>query len=737
MLIALLAPALPVRGQAGPARTDPSTQLADGIVGRPLVEGTRVYFVRRDKRTNFTSITVHDSAAGTTLDLKRGQFEAESLAADGSLLAWIERSEGQTRVQSLDLATRRERTLLDGHAARRVAELALAGQTLVYTAHGTAGSGVFAHVLATGSVRRMAAAGSGLVAGGGHVLWSAAQAAARGSEWRLYLDRLDGAAPTVLARSTAPFGGYDVAHDAVVWSVLPPAADRRVWLHHLADGTSEPISTTPARFPRLGAGRAVWAVEVAGSGPPALESYGLGDGRRSRLSFDGAGSVRTGSAAGPSIATWGMLAGGRVVWTDEQADAGVQRRLWLSELPSAGDKMAGAVVGVSSRDRVQAARSLCGTPLTCGQLTVNGQYLYDRGGRWNVRGVQFFLPGFGINALTFYDRNYWTALDDVDGWLDIARNRLRARLLRIFIELPEGEWQPTSHETVYDFAQRAAARGMRLGVVVQNSGDFRMTPERRAWLDGLIAYFAERGATPLLAYISAANEINNWCSRQDCFDQSATYADAAIAWTSDVAATVKARAPGVLVTVGISSEVDDSDGLPAVYGYFRSDSSGRSLAGAIDFLAPHNYAGGAFGVFNDLRYTYGYDGPLVLEEFGWTTDPLSDDPRFTEGDPACIADPWTATCRNTGPYFVEWSLRALREVPYAGGVAWMLADVAQKDCASDPSDLWSGLFAAGEGYCGGTRSVTPLQGKATAARVAIFYGADDLSRLTYLPVVGR
>jgi len=142
-------------------------------------------------------------------------------------------------------------------------------------------------------------------------------------------------------------------------------------------------------------------------------------------------------------------------------------------------------------------------------------------------------------------------------------------------------------------------------------------------------------------------------------------------------------------------------------------------------------------VYNDLRFTYGYSGPIVLEEFGWTTDPLSDDPRFTEGAPACIGDPWAAACRNTGPFFVEWSLRALREVPYAGGVAWMLADVARKDCAVDPSDLWSGLFAAGEGYCGGTRSVAPGQGKATAARVAIFYSADDLSSLTYMPGVTK
>lgn len=734
LLVALLVPALPAIGHAGPAApaatgrpghaAGTSVVLARSIAGRVVVAGTRVYFVSRDAATGSTALMAYDSVSGATSELGRGRFEVAALAGNDRLLAWIERSQSGSRVQTLEQATRVQRTVLDGAAAGHLVELAVAGEALVYNVDGTHQRGVFAHELDSGTIRRLAGAGSGLVAGAGNVLWTAMHRDSRGApEWRLMLDRLDGAAPLVLARSAAPFSAYDVGADAAVWSALPPAAERRVWLHRIADGTSEPLSTAAGSFPRLGAGHVVWATEPDGSST-ALQSSTLDDGQSVRLRLE---------RRGP-IVVWGALADGRVVWSDERAAQGAERQLWLSAMPAAGAATANLAAADGDGDLVaQAARRLCGTPITCGQLAANGQFLVDAGGRWDVRGVQFFLPRFGINAFTFYDRNYWNELAEVDTWLDISRNRLRARLLRIFVELPDGDWQPTSYETVHDFARRAGERGMRLGIVVQNSGDFRMTPERRAWLDGLIGYFAERGATPLIAYISAANEINNWCSRQDCFDQSAAYADAAIAWTSEVAATIKARDPGVLVTVGLSSEVSDSNGLPAVYNFFRRDGSGRTLAGAVDFLSPHNYAGGAYGVYNDIRFSYAYNGPLVLEEFGWTTDPLRVDARFTEGDLSCIGDPWTPACRNTGPFFVEWSLRALREVPYAGGVAWMLADVATKDCASDPSDLWSGLFAAGQGYCGGTRSVAPGQSKATAARVAIFYMADDLSRLVYLP----
>ncbi len=211
----------------------------------------------------------------------------------------------------------------------------------------------------------------------------------------------------------------------------------------------------------------------------------------------------------------------------------------------------------------------CEAPLSCGQVHARGYKLYDDAGHWPVNGVQFFLPQYGINTWTFYDHNYAAATADIDRWLDVARDGLAAQTLRIFVELPSNGTTPTSHATLYDFARRANTRGMRLGVVIQNSSDFRMTSERRQWLSGLLDYFAARQATQLLAYISAANEINNWCDRRDCFDGNPGYLNGAIEWVAHVVSVVKPR--GILTTVGMATEVADTDGRPAWHNFHRPD----------------------------------------------------------------------------------------------------------------------------------------------------------------------
>jgi hypothetical protein len=160
------------------------------------------------------------------------------------------------------------------------------------------------------------------------------------------------------------------------------------------------------------------------------------------------------------------------------------------------------------------------------------------------------------------------------------------------------------------------------------------------------------------------------------------------------------------------------------------------LADLVDFLAPHNYGGGAYGVIGDLRYALGYAGPIVLEEYGFPSDPLPVDPRYTEGAPACRDAPLSAACANTAPYYVEISLRAIRETTYAGGVAWMLADVAAKRCGADPYDLWTGLVATGAGYCGGTAAASG-QPKATGYRVWLHHTSWPAPhRTVWLPLVG-
>jgi hypothetical protein len=407
-------------------------------------------------------------------------------------------------------------------------------------------------------------------------------------------------------------------------------------------------------------------------------------------------------------------------------------------------------------------------PSNCGQVRALADgTLADDNGRWTMRGVQFFLPQYGINGKTLRDDNYAAARDDgsLDFWLERAQVYLHANMLRVFVDLPANVGgsttidTPTSYSTLHDFATAANARGMRLGLVLHNSADWDMTEARANWIAGLLDYFAERGSLPTLAYLSADNEINNHCANngKDCFDSDQSfdaqaYINGAIDWVALFRGVVKNRAPQLLITVGISSEMIDADLTRAAFNFFRTDGQGRNMAGLIDFLAPHNFSGGATAIINDLRIGAAYRGAVVLEEFGFPTDPWPRDPSWTEGPTLCSASPLLAECAATAPFFVETNLRAQQTGGYAGGSAWMLADMREKDTATacdDPKKsfaLWTGLFAIGGTYCdGGTTSRNVGQPKATALRVCIAYtgsfsacivGTPFLVR-AYLPTAAR
>jgi|GEM_PF-6209667 len=381
-------------------------------------------------------------------------------------------------------------------------------------------------------------------------------------------------------------------------------------------------------------------------------------------------------------------------------------------------------------------------PDGCGQVRLYGNQLFDHRGIWRAQGVQFFLPAHGINERSFWDARYRAAVADgsLDRWLDLAALRLHPNLLRIFVELPRWENNqlitPTDPATVYDFAERAAQRGMRLGIVLHNSADWNMTPERQAWIEELISMFLAEGTLERVAYLNSDNEINNHClpARQfDCFARDPAYREGAIAWAHSLYAIVKARSPQLLVTVGMSTELDSEQQPGGVANYFRPDNGGRTLAAAADLLAPHNYAGGAAAVLADIRQA-NYRGPVLLEEYGFPTDPAPQNSIWTEGPATCRRDPMRPECAETAPYFVELNLRALRSGDYAGGVAWMLADTLEKDrpdaCTSAglPFDLWTGLLAAGTSYCpGGTTTRSEGAPKATAIRVCAYHtGSTEL-----------
>jgi hypothetical protein len=389
------------------------------------------------------------------------------------------------------------------------------------------------------------------------------------------------------------------------------------------------------------------------------------------------------------------------------------------------------------------ALAQCAFP--CGQVRGSGRWLADDAGIWRMRGVQLFLPQYGINGRTFGDDNYAAAVADgsLDVWLDRASGYLRANMLRIFVDLPfyrsDGTLAtPTSYATLLDVVRRAQGRRMRLGISLHNSADWSMTVERATWIEGLLASLASHGALTTVAYLNADNEINNHCvnSGRDCFDGTSEhnaqrYIDGALDWTARFRSVVKARAPQMLVTAGISTELIDADGTRAAFNFYRPDSQGRRLVDLLDFLAPHNYSGGAGAVIDDLRVSERYAGAIVLEEFGFPTDPAPRNPLWSEGPPGCRLNPFAAECVNTAPWFVAHSLVAIDARGYAGAVAWMLADIAEKNvpnACADPGvtfDLWTGLFAIGGAYCpGGTSSQAPGQPKATAFLVCWAYTGD-------------
>ena len=131
-----------------------------------------------------------------------------------------------------------------------------------------------------------------------------------------------------------------------------------------------------------------------------------------------------------------------------------------------------ALLGTSAPVRAQPALCIPAQPRSCGQVRALADgTLADDGGRWIMRGVQFFLPQYGINGKTLRDANYAAAREDgsLDFWLGRAQGYLRANMLRVFVDLPDNVGgsttiiTPTSYSTLYDFATQANAHGMRSG----------------------------------------------------------------------------------------------------------------------------------------------------------------------------------------------------------------------------------------------------------------------------------
>jgi hypothetical protein len=730
--------------------------LSSEAAGRPVVTEHAIFWC--EARSRHTSIRGYDLATNTPFLVAERAATVLDLAADANTLAWVERdTSGRFTIVGADLRARTSFPVVSVAGNRGPSEIALDRGVLYYTDAMPGHRGLFARDLASGSERLVSVGGMRPVARDGALVWSEARATdlPGRARWTLHLRTADARhIDTVLAEREAGylgFGGYDLSGSTVVWAYASWSGDAGGYVYRIADGTTTTLGSARVSAPHIRGDRVVWAEAAAGPNEAAswrVQIYDLGSNAQSLA----------GVASSAAAMVWGIAAPNRIALTIAADPTTSAQALYLLDLRAA--------VRFAARP-TGAAASACNPalPSSCGQVHQAGTLLADDGGLWRSKGVQFMLPQFGINDKTFRTENYAAARADgsLDYWLGKAQAYLRSNTLRIFVELPyrraDGSLViPTDHATLLDFAARANARGLRLAISLHNSADWTMTSDRAAWIGGLLAAFSAQHALPAIAYLSADNEINNHCGRggRDCFDSDGQYnaqpyIDGAIAWVAQFRELAKRHAPQLLITVGVSTEMADLDATRGAFNFFRADTAGRTLASLVDFLAPHNYGGGAAGIIDDLRFV-GYAGPVLLEEFGYPTDPYPRSATWTEGPPACRIDPGQPACALTAPFFVEENINALRTKSYAGAVAWMIADMREKDTASacddaaKPFDLWTGLFAIGGTYCdGGTYSRALGQPKATAVRVCAYY-ADDLAlcqpgvppkRRMYLPIVGR
>ena len=352
-------------------------------------------------------------------------------------------------------------------------------------------------------------------------------------------------------------------------------------------------------------------------------------------------------------------------------------------------------------------------------------------------------------------------------WLYQAQTNLLAKTLRIIVDAENAN---TCFWCIQDFAERANVRGMRLGVVVRNS-TAQIGPTNRAFLDSFFSYFTTAsGHANKIAYMSIDNEINNhlgtgFCPRQvtvngqvieikdaqgryiDCYDRYVrpanqggdpyrTYINKAAMWARDFNRKWRAAGSTILRTVGLSTEMGDWDYIDVMNDFFRwprlDDPNIPQdqrwglvrLVDNVDFLSPHRYNGDVLPLQDRARLTLHYYDPLMLEEFGWPTDPYNGgaNSSFKDGDQnLCRYDPLgnSLYCRFTAPYIVELSTRRVRAsgpLGFAGMSSWMMADIDGANCSS-ASDVFTGLFTAGATYCGGTHNPYPAYAKNSAFRV--------------------
>jgi hypothetical protein len=781
--------------------------IAEGVVGEPVVVGNHlVYIAVREGKYTIYSV----SPGGPGLVIDDSPVGKSALTTDGEVVAWVEDHQpyGES-VEGYNLNVGQRYTLIPT-GDNEFGGIALDNRFFYQGRRGSVAGGLYdTHPYSTDLYSLISAKGQNPVAANGYILWveedqqgctttgdEVAGEAARqvcNPLWTLHMRQRDTALTDVtVASSNLGFSGYSIRGDNIVWAAYGEPA----FLYNVTTNVTAQISAGAALKPFAANTSVVWTTGPTGKlGEPLLSSIQattLGGAANAPVSI-----VRPSTA---SVQAWGILGDKAVVYTVDDNLATMDKKLYISGLqptvaPSfqAAPAVPEAPTGPQAPQAPEAscAPSTTGVvdPRNCGSVYYSAPYFYDRGGRWYPRGVQFFLPEYDVTTSSFdndiFDQPYNNGTYAY--WLNLMKDYTQANLVRIFVAMPaEGRKVPADVEEIYKFAQLAAARGMRLGVVILNSSgwdlDFVSNGDtKRNWINRFISRFSGNDAS-MIAYVNLNNEINLHCAnnpdpKQDCYDRyantfnEAQYVQRANNYVYQVNNIFKNRRSLILTTVGLSTGVRNTDNLPTVNDFFRyklGDVTVLPLFENVDFLSPHNYENSPYQIEQDIRYRdqrAQVNSTILLEEFGWFTDPLplENYQRYREGcwDPNYPDNPGlqgtgAPPCPNSNRNGlwasgrIELQAEAIRganqDVRYGGGVAFMLVDMNKRSCdpnntANYRKDFFSGLFATwlsdgrGAYYCGGTyagdngrlNSNVKVVPKATAFRIRThhcYYGRN-------------
>jgi hypothetical protein len=820
-ILASCAPNIPAPfDTVAPWPAPPLRQIAAASTGRPVAAGDYLFW--HDRRGGGAIYGYRLSQRREFVVRRLGvAHSAASLASDGATLAWLETGDAPQHILAYDISTQYTYTLPVRSADGSIADLALHRGVLYYWDHTPARRGIFAYDLASGIERRISLlprpTGQGRLAVADEVIvWS--EYGASGAS--LAMRHLAAGAPERIVVQGQPWSGtiagFGVTGDSIIWSF---ALEQQVWLYSISRGTRQVISVGAASRPIIKGSLASWNVRFSNQRRQSIAIYDLASRSLATLV----------DADAPYAETQAIDDAGNVIFTVDRRPA-LQQELYIAS----GTARALHVAESASAD---VPFRPPGQPLGpgSGQVRVKGkQLVLDAASRpWAVNGVQLILPSHGINGGSFSAATLDDPLATAERreWLERAE-QIGVQTIRIYLDMPgDAHLVPAPRpEQIYAFARNELApRGMRLALVIHNSGQFDDPDGRKmAWLRALLDRFGGlssarapgQGAgwhppidrTYLLAYINADNEINihrhavdamipgsPYCRPddptipqidEDCFDhpnpeQRRRYIQAALGWVALVRGTVKQHRTGqrVLVTAGMSVDLEKDilgDGRSAALNYFIriAGEDGRrlpSLADLVDFIAPHSYTAQPYWeivepIERDQPF---FAKPILLEEFGYPTDPIAQpDPQRPaeykdtslnlrmladgslrlvpnrQGLPAgedvnklCRYLPKLGSfgdspkrCNPSAPYVVQMNLEAIFDLRYmAGGIAFMLADSNEKDdhrkqCYAAETqqqlskNLFSGLFATNSSYrCGGTVNVGRGQIKNTGYRVCVAY----------------